>query len=300
MGTLVLDVRPLGASFGAVVRGTELRTINEMAWRAIHDAWLEYALLIFPGQFLTREDQFGFASRFGEVEFECPFSNIDECGRVHFEPSDDVVDSLRDNEGWHHDSSYMPVLAKGAVVTAEVVPDSGSATGWADMRAAYEVLDAGARAEVRGHHAYHSMFYSQGRAKCRQGTAQRTAGTLAELKRQRIADGVISGRLAETALRPLVTVHPDTGRPNLLIGRHAFGIPGLDADDSECLLDRLVEDACQPPRVYFHQWEVGDTVVWDNRRLMHRATPFDLSQPRRIWHTRIAGDPAFERAIEHV
>jgi alpha-ketoglutarate-dependent taurine dioxygenase len=51
--------------------------------------------------------------------------------------------------------------------------------------------------------------------------------------------------------------------------------------------------------VYFHEWEPGDAVVWDNRRLMHRATPFDLSRPRRMWHTRIAGDPQFELAINH-
>ena len=56
-------------------------------------------------------------------------------------PGDDVVKSLRGNEGWHHDSTYMPLQAKGAVFTAEIVPTEGAATGWADMRAAYEALD---------------------------------------------------------------------------------------------------------------------------------------------------------------
>jgi alpha-ketoglutarate-dependent taurine dioxygenase len=51
--------------------------------------------------------------------------------------------------------------------------------------------------------------------------------------------------------------------------------------------------------VHFHQWSVGDTVIWDNRRLMHRATPFDMTQPRRMWHTRIAGEPATELALNH-
>ena len=51
--------------------------------------------------------------------------------------------------------------------------------------------------------------------------------------------------------------------------------------------------------MYHHQWEVGDTVIWDNRRLMHRGTPFDMTEPRRMWHTRIAGEPESEAADNH-
>jgi alpha-ketoglutarate-dependent taurine dioxygenase len=96
-----------------------------------------------------------------------------------------------------------------------------------------------------------------------------------------------------------VKVHPDTGRPNLLIGRHAYGIIGMDPVESERLLDRLADEACQPPRVYHHEWEVGDAVIWDNRRLMHQATPFDLTQARRMWHTRIAGTRPSELATNY-
>ena len=81
-------------------------------------------------------------------------------------------------------------------------------------------------------------------------------------------------------LRPLVKVHPETGRPSLTIGRHAYGIPGLADDDSTELLDELVEFACQAPRIYHHQWSVGDAVVWDNRCLLHQGCPWDMSQPR--------------------
>ena len=102
----------------------------------------------------------------------------------------------------------------------------------------------------------------------------------------------------EPPLRPLVKVHPATGRPNLLIGQHAHAIPGLTDDESQALLDRLGDDACQAPRTYFHRWTEGDAVLWDNRCLMHRATPHDPGQARRMWHTRIAGDPATESGLD--
>lgn len=97
-------------------------------------------------------------------------------------------------------------------------------------------------------------------------------------------------------LRPLVKTHPETGVKSLLIGRHAHNIPGLDQAGSDRLLEELVAFACQPPRIYHHTWTAGDAVVWDNRCLLHQATPWDMSQKRIMWHTRIAGDPASESA----
>src|SRR4029079_14758151 len=97
-------------------------------------------------------------------------------------------------------------------------------------------------------------------------------------------------------LRPLVKVHPDPGRPNLLIGRHAHDIIGMDPDESEAFLDHLNEWACQGDRVDHHPSEGADTGIWDNCRLMHRGTPFDMTVPRRMWHTRIAGEPESEAA----
>ena len=92
-------------------------------------------------------------------------------------------------------------------------------------------------------------------------------------------------------------IHPETGRKSLAIGRHAHNIPGMSASESEQFLKELVDIACQPPRIYHHDWKVGDTVVWDNRCLLHRATPWDMTQPRVMWHSRLAGDPVAEAAI---
>jgi alpha-ketoglutarate-dependent taurine dioxygenase len=93
-------------------------------------------------------------------------------------------------------------------------------------------------------------------------------------------------------------VHPVTGRPALFIGRHAHDIPGMDPEESQQLLDELLEFACRPPRVYEHEWVVGDFVVWDNRCVLHRARPYDMREPRVLNHTRISGDPATESALQ--
>jgi alpha-ketoglutarate-dependent taurine dioxygenase len=88
-----------------------------------------------------------------------------------------------------------------------------------------------------------------------------------------------------------------TGRPSLFIGRHAHAIPGMPREESGDLLAALLEAACQPPRVYRHRWQPGDLVMWDNRCVLHRACEWDLTEPRVMVHTRVAGDPITESAI---
>ena len=274
---------PLDATFGAVVTGTRLAGLDDATFDDLYGLWLEYALLIFPGQHLTRDEQVAFARRFGELEFPlAPLANVRADGTLR--DDDDVVKILKGNMGWHSDSTYMPVQARAAVFTAHVVPPSGGETGWADMRAAYDALDDDRRARVEAHSAYHSLRFSQAKIghEHREGSSYSGYGMSEE---------------DPPRLRPLVKVHPETGRKSLQIGRHAHGVPGLEPEESERLLDDLMAFACQPPRVYHHHWQPGDAVVWDNRCLLHRARPWDLHEPRVMMHARIAGDPATESAI---
>ena len=275
-----------GATFGAVVTGIKLAELDDVAWQALHAAWLEYALLVFPGQHLKRNEQIAFARRFGPLEFDmAALSNVKADGTLRIEAdNDDMMKILKGNMDWHADSTYMPVQAKGAVFSAEAVPREGGRTGWADMRAAYAALDDALRAKVERLAAHHSLHYSQ--SKLGHQTGKRDG----EYSGYGLHDGPVP-------LRPLVKVHPETGRKSLLIGRHAHNIPGIDEGESTRLLQELVEFACQPPRVYHHAWVSGDVVVWDNRCLLHQGTPWDMTQPRVMWHSRIAGDPASEAGV---
>ena len=279
------DIEPLPATFGAVVTGLRIAELAEPAFRALYAAWLDYGLLILPGQHLARDEQVAFARRFGPMEFDfAPISNVQADGSVRpFEAGgeDDVVKVLKGNMGWHQDSTYMPVQAKGAVFSAVTVPPAGGETGFADMAAAFEALEPAEQRRLEPLSASHSLVYSQGKV----GHAHKAGSAYSGY-----------GMTEERApVRPLVKVHPETGRKALAIGRHAYSVSGLDQAASEALLDRLLDEACRPARGWTHAWAAGDVVVWDNRRLLHRAMPWDMRLPRVMWHSRIAGDPATER-----
>lgn len=279
-------ITPLDASFGATVTDIDLADMDDATWGRVEDVFHEYAALVFPAQNLSEAAQIAFASRFGEMELlrgdsdakAVSISNQKPDGSV-LAPEEHRYQTLRGNEGWHTDSSYMPLAAKASALSAQVVPSAGGETELADMRAAYDALDEDRKQRIADLSAYHSLYQSQAK----------------------ILHIVESGagygyHIKGAPLRPLVKTHPVTGRKSLFIGRHAYRIPGMDDGDAQELLDELLDFACQPPRIYAHDWQPGDLMIWDNRCVLHRARPYDFSEVRIMRHTRVAGDPASELA----
>ena len=280
-----LSLRPLDATLGAVITGVQLAALSNEEWRDIESAFLEYGVLFFPAQHLSAQAQLAFAQRFGEIEIlvegmqTVPIVNKGPDGKI-LELDSHRMQLLRGNEGWHTDSSYVPLAAKASVLSAHVLPANGGETEWADARAAYDALDAQLKARIGELTAYHSYFYSQAKL-----------GHQVEVG---AGYGFFDG---EPPLRPLVKVHPITGRPCIYLGRHAAGIPGMEHSEAEALIQQLNDFICQPPRVYTHHWQVGDVAVWDNRSLLHRARPYDYRQERVMMHTRVKGEPHSESAL---
>ncbi|MDH3678423.1 MAG: TauD/TfdA family dioxygenase [Acidimicrobiia bacterium] len=295
MGAMTFE--PLDADFGARVGGVKLADIDDDAFAELHERWLDHGLLVFTDQHLSHTEQVAFARRFGDLEIElAELSNLKADGSLRPDDgTDDMMKVHHGNMGWHHDSTYMPVQAKGAVFSAEIVPETGGATGFADMRSAYDALDDETRDRIEGLRAHHSLYHSQ--AKVGHAARPSTDGKVTADDESESSYGGYGFHDGPVSIRPLVKVHPETGRKNLLIGRHAYDIVGLTSEESEQLLGQLTELACQPPRTYHHQWTPGDVVLWDNRRLMHQATPWPMDQPRVMWHTRLAGDPESEAAL---
>ena len=275
-----VTVTPVDATLGAVVTDVDLAKLDDATWSDVYAAFLEYGVLVFPDQHLDEDAQGRFAARFGTPEKLSPrqrgpnvqISNRKADGTTAG-PDEYQYQILRGNEGWHTDSTYMPLASKVAMLTALELPPSEGETEFADMRAAWDALGTDVQQKLEGLSAFHSLYYSQAQA----GYVHRT-------------DHLYGLHDKGAPRRPLVKVHPETGRKSIYTGRHAYGVDGMTEAESERFLRKLLDDACQPPRVYRHEWRVGDTVVWDNRCLMHRARPYDANFPRVLRGTRIAGD----------
>ncbi len=287
---MAMTITPIeGKVFGATVTDVDLRDLDDGGFAAIKAAFLEHGFLLFPGQHLDEEASAAFGARWGELEFAGqPMSNLRKT-------SDGMTDEILDidsqmmrtnvgNEAWHTDSTYKPIASKCAMLSAVVVPDEDGQTELADSRSAYAELDQATKDRIADLSAYHSTNFSQ-------------ANDLGDFPGFDTNSRYGTVYHPEAYLRPLVKVHPETGIPNLFVGRHAFGIPGMARDESRELIQSLIDFIVSDERrVYSHDWAPGDTLFWDNRFVLHRARPYDYTKARHLIGTRVAGDPATELA----
>jgi alpha-ketoglutarate-dependent 2,4-dichlorophenoxyacetate dioxygenase len=155
---------------------------------------------------------------------------------------------------------------------AVVLPSWGGNTEFADLRAAYDALPERTKREIDGLEAEHYSLH------CRL-----LLGDDAYTDEQK--------KQIPPAVWPLVDTHRGSGRKVLFVGAHARQIMGWPTAESRIFLAELLEHATQRERVYVHEWQVGDLVVWDNRASLHRGRRYDIAERRELRRTTINDTP---------
>ncbi len=283
-----ISVEPIGREFAARITGIDL-TLPPAAEDIsdIEAAIDQYAVLVFPAQQLTDEEQQRFSRGFGPIEDKTgghvtrpederlaaamnDVSNLDVDNRPLPRDSRTRLFNLG-NCLWHSDSSYRAVPAKYSLLSARAVPGGeGGNTEFADMRAAYDALDEMTKQQAEELVCEHSLIYSRGVLGFEVSDEERD--------------------MFRPVLQKLVRVHPTTGRKSLFLSSHAGGIIGFLKPEALLFLKDLTEHATQRQFVYSHVWRKYDLVMWDNRCTMHRARRYDETQVRDMRRTTIAGD----------
>jgi len=278
-------VTPVQGDFVARVTGLDLSNqLDEGDFGQVRDAFHRYAVVVFPEQALTDDEQIAFSERFGSLEVSLrkdrqrridnprisDISNVDEKDRV-FDPDDERAIYNAGNRLWHSDSSFKRVPAMASLLSGREVPPEGGETEYADLRGAWDALPADRQRGLPSLVAEHSFVYSRGLIGYDQFTdAERAA--------------------VPPVPQAVVRTHPATGRKSLYLGSHASHIRGRLVDEGRTLLRELLEFATQPQFVYRHVWRPHDLVMWDNRCALHRGRPWDERRYRRVMHrTTVAG-----------
>jgi alpha-ketoglutarate-dependent 2,4-dichlorophenoxyacetate dioxygenase len=283
-----ISMRQIGPCFAAEAEGVDMtRPLSPEDAAAIHAGMDTYAVLVFHDQRIDDEQQLAFSRSLGELEhaigtslrapdeYRLPttfadVSNLDKDHKVLARDDRRRLFAIG-NRLWHSDSSFKTIPAKYSLLHARSIPSKGGNTEFADMRAAYDALDGETKAQVEDLICEHSQLFSRAQL----GFTDFTDEERARFKpvRQR-----------------LVRTHPVTGRKSLYLSSHAGSILGWPVPEARAFLRDLVEHATQRQFVYAHAWRVGDLVMWDNRRTMHRARPFPAHEPRDMRRTTLAGD----------
>ncbi|WP_436791585.1 TauD/TfdA dioxygenase family protein [Yinghuangia sp. YIM S10712] len=276
--TTTITCTPLAATVGAEVRGVDAEQLahDDTAVAAVLEALDEYGVLVFRDLHLAPENQVAFARRLGDIDHEYGHHPVEGIYRVSLDQAKNTSAAyLKATFEWHMDGCtplHGEPPQKATILSAVQVAASGGETEFAGTYAAYDALGDDDKERFASLRVVHSLEASQRRV-----VPDPTPEQLARW------------RARPTSTHPLVWTHR-TGRKSLVVGAHADRVVGMDLDEGRALLGELLDRATEPDRVHRHHWSVGDTVIWDNTGVVHRAAPYEPDSPRELLRTTVFGN----------
>jgi taurine dioxygenase len=283
-GGYTISVTPLSPTLAADIDAGDLRELTDLRFAQIRRAWLEHHVLRFRDQDFANADIMAFGRRFGEFQ-----PNIVERGRDSAYPQvsfisnlvakDRPLGMLGDGElVWHTDQSSFEVVPSATILFAVEVPVGQGYTEFLNAHAAFDALPRDLARRLEGLSLKHDNTYDS--------AGERRPGH----------GDVVDVTASPGAIHPLVITHPETGGKALYLGRRPYAyIVGLPVAESEALLDDIWARTMRPEFVWRQEWRPGDVLVWDNRSVLHRRTPFDSKARRMLRRVCITGGhPRFD------
>jgi alpha-ketoglutarate-dependent taurine dioxygenase len=269
---------PCESVIGAEVEGVSLhQPPGQATIEGIEEGLERYGVLIFRNQEITPEEQVAWCRALGplaltqRVNARLPhLPEIFIVGNTIDPPVTFSPKTEQDDLEWHADHMHLEVTARASMLAAKITPAHGGDTLFACMYSAYDHLRPEQQAEFDNLRVIHSVSglraYLQGQG--HEATAKQPYEK---------PDMAVE--------RPLVRHHPRSGRKSLYFGSQVtVGVVGWQDDKARRFIRDLTAHACQPAFQYRHQWRVGDAVLWDNRRVLHAGTVYDMERDTRLMH----------------
>ena len=264
----------VGQSFVAEVMDVDLGRISDGEFRVLYKAWLEFGVLRIRGQSLNDGELQRFSNRFGPLE-EIPYGKISEEEKQkiknryvtvisNIEVDGKPIGGLGNKEAtWHSDMTYIEDPPPASILMSLEVPELGGDTHFSDQKAAYLSLPNELVSRIENLSIKHNAAHT----------------SVGDLRRG--FDPIKDPREAPGAIHPIVRTHDETQEKVLYLGRRELAyVVGFALEESEQLLNEVWRYAAMSENVWTQQWEIGDVIIWDNRRVLHRRDGFDQSQRR--------------------
>jgi len=254
----------------------DIGIINE-----ISELLSKFSVVVIRDQNITNDQHIKFSECFGNLEQTkvgtdgsgsklIILRNFDEDGNI-VPPTDRQRLNNLANKEWHSDSSFKKIPSKLSILSSKMIPSNGGNTEFLSMRAAYNSLPENLKLNIEDKVCWHD--YSHGRLK--------------------IDPNLVTSE-EKKALPPvkqkLVLNNKKYGK-SLYLGAHCSKIDGMTENESQNLLKEIYEFVDNKSFVYSHVWKPYDLIMWDNRSVLHRATPIKGKIEKRLMvRTTIAGE----------
>ena len=293
------DTAPLPGQdrYGAIVTGLLPASIDDPEVRqALHDLWIDKGLVVFRGIAGGVDTQIRLSEIYGEPEVHPMMAGTDiktehrALAPIEFDREDGNIYEIDGEQRggylpWHFDGAYVDRINHGGILRPEVLPNRGGDTGFIDQIAAYASLPDALKARIEGLSVVYSYQPDFTRAKF--GARVDRLVRMSTLFRK----GMDHPSVQVRAIHPLIYEQAETGKKILHVSPwFADGIEGMENAEGDALLREVIACVIRPELMYFHKWQAGDMVLWDNWRMLHSACGVPPEETRIMRRTTIVGD----------
>ena len=275
-------IKNLGTTLGVEIIGFNLKkNIDKNIIGQVSDLLSQFSVVVIRDQNITNEQHINFSEYFGDLEVTKAgtngagskliiLQNFDEDGNI-VPPTDRQRLNNLANQEWHSDSSFKKIPSKLSILSAKMIPAKGGNTEFLSMRSVYNALPKKLKSNIEDKVCWHDYSYGRSKIDANLVTADEKKA-LPPVKQKLVLNNKKFGK-------------------SLYIGAHCSKIDGMNDDESQNLLDEIYEYIDNESHVYSHIWKPYDLIMWDNRAVLHRATPIKGKVEKRLMvRTTIAGE----------
>jgi taurine dioxygenase len=292
-----IDVQPLGEGvpFGVRVTGVTSEALEDAAVRAQLKKLLdEHGVIVAKNVEQTAAMQVKLSQVFGPLK-EHPVYSVDRADRDNLPgviviasgPGSCIVEidgkPLVTWQPWHFDHAYNNEMMYAAVLRSVKIAKDGGRTAFACGIQIYNDMDPAIRAKAETMDVLYNLDLRYDKQRF---------GLPKNFKLVKQHDNSLSeeNENGRCAVHPAVWTRP---QGETIFHMCPYGCRGLEGDRSDAAFAQLAEVWAEAERVmkpYYHEWEEGDMVIWDNTRVLHEATGSNPNERREIHRTTIKGD----------
>jgi taurine dioxygenase len=285
--------------FGAIIEGVDWDAVrDDETRRQINAIFEDRGMILFRGCESSAQFQVALSTVFGPLkDHPTRTVNRNDDGGVegvidnYYKPKDGDL-GLVEIDGrklaqwipWHYDHCYNDELNRAGVLRMLIPAKDGGYTGFADGADLYRRLSPQLREAIEDKTIIYTLDVRYSHMKF----IPRNVKSLGvdEYTMKIVRESASFPR----ALHPAVWTR-NTGEKVLHISSWvAAGIEGMETEEGDALLRAVCDEIAANDGAYWHDWQVGDMVIWDNWRFLHAVSGANPQDERRITRTTIAGD----------
>ncbi|GLQ07131.1 TauD/TfdA dioxygenase family protein [Sneathiella chinensis] len=261
------QVTPANPTIGGHISGIDLNAdLSDDVYAELKAALHRYKVIFFRNQDLSTDKYLKLGQHFGELENHEFFPSLDGVPEIQ------VITAEGGNTGvdrWHADVTFRPNPSAASILRARDIPPIGGDTMWLCSNAAFRGLSEPLQELVLKLEAIHDM---------RMGMTGYLDPDVVEK----------NARENPPRRHPAVIAHPVTGAPLLFVNSiWTSGFAGLSKNESDMLLQLLMDHVKSPEYQVRFKWEVNSIAIWDNLATQHYALG-DYSY-RRVMNRMVVG-----------